>query len=116
MPLNLKISEYLRSGCILSAGEDNFWLGWGDVSRSAQPQKAGISIYAPDFFLEDAQPWWSFSSTSKCSRHQLIELLSQDSRVELAQDLQWIQPTIQSFKSAFLDLQERFLNGTLEKG
>ncbi len=112
----------------------DFWIGWGQVSRTAEgPKEIGSSrnsssggwFYAPDFFLEDPRPWWSFSSGARVSRQRLLEILEQAaSQLNLDRSEpagasvrapgSEVDPRL--FSEIFVDLKSRLERGELTKG
>jgi len=109
--------EFLRSGCLLTPSQENFILGWGDILRTDRPVVGKLSIYAPDFFLKDARPWWVYSNQLTVSRSELsrsLRVFLADSK-DFFSELKWELPKFENFEAAFLDLQSLFKAGTLKK-
>lgn len=123
--MKLDCFEFLKSGCILSvqAGSDQLQVGWGTPVRSSFPYKtglargeeAGVSIYAPDFFLTDPQPWWNFPCSTQMTRTELLEQM----RLSVSRSCFHLpkgeRPSFESFREVFHELQGLFRDRTLKK-
>jgi menaquinone-specific isochorismate synthase len=111
----------LSSGCIVpvepesSAGEA--WLGWGAARRVADPEPGRLSVYAPDFFLREARPWWVFESSRRVPLAELNAALRAASPgprpTEAA--ITWEPARFADFEALFADLQRRIRAGELAK-
>ncbi|MEO5970496.1 MAG: chorismate-binding protein [Bdellovibrionia bacterium] len=117
-PLRPHINELLQSGCILSSGSNEFWVGWGKSIKGSRPavglSSGEISLYTPDFFLKDPGPWSIFPCSCKLTRAELSTLLSGAPKCpDLS--IEWKEAELQEFRLAFLDLQQKFEGGTLRK-
>ena len=143
------IREFLESGCIVpppqiastlkrpnetpvagsSAIAHSWVLGWGGFERSARPQSEGCSLYVPDFFLEDPQPWVRFQFNQTLTHAHLVSALEtflihfhQDLNLNIDLDLNhqapyfsWETPRRDFFESGFLEIQQQILHGDLKK-
>lgn len=76
-PLPLKLHNLLAGGCLFPIFPDKFLLGYGQPQRTATPPPEHFSLYAPDFFLEDPYPWWSFPNHQLVTQQAAISLLAQ---------------------------------------
>ncbi len=113
-----EIKKFLNSGCLISSpSSDEITIGWGSVERTQSSLKAlqekRISIYAPDFFLEDQAPWWVFENFVSCSRAELLEALK--SLVQSFCPIQWSQVDFDSFQETFYDIKKKLKEGLLKK-
>ncbi len=94
----------------------------GGLRRSAAPQPGGFSVYAPDFFLDNPQPWLLPQDSAD---PQAVQVLAADT---LAAGLapfaaaspsssmfDWTPPLLAEFDEAFRDLQAHFRAGSLRK-
>jgi menaquinone-specific isochorismate synthase len=110
--------EFLQSGCILSAGSNEYWLGWGTSVKISAPASDGFSLYAPDFFLKNSTPWNVFPYFSKVSHEELTALLLSQGLGELEgvnSPVVWKSAEFEGFSLAFQDLQQKFKTGILKK-
>jgi len=94
----------------------------GGLCRSARPQPAGYSFYAPDFFLDNSQPWLlpedpaDLKGVQQFSAQELIARLAQDEdALPPADARQWHGPKRSEFDQDFGDLQAHFQAGKLRK-
>lgn len=109
---------------------------WGELSWREEPHKTDPTFYAPDFFLESAQPWlggqyWQvvgaeefYSSLLKLTqvKAELVEegvgeeRGPQESFVHVAsKGLFWEEPTRSEFDRYMQDIRQAFAEGTLSK-
>jgi menaquinone-specific isochorismate synthase len=132
--LTLNIHQFLSTGFLFQSGfqlpSETFWIGWKNTNhpldfRVHQPKSGCVSIFAPDFFLEDPKPWWCFSEYLRVNRTDLIQelksfLLNESSSSE---DLNFFppspngvtQPSFDQFSKTFHELQNEFQVGNLIK-
>ncbi len=94
----------------------------GGLRRSAAPQPAGYSFYAPDFFLDSPQPWLlpedpaGLEGVQQFSAQELIARLAPSADASLPADAQqWHGPERMEFDQDFGNLQARFRAGDLRK-
>lgn len=94
----------------------------GSLCRSAAPQPAGFSFYAPDFFLDNPQPWLLPQDAHGLPRVQTLSAEEVTARLAPfagafpdADTRQWTPPLRAEFDQAFQDLQARFRAGELRK-
>jgi menaquinone-specific isochorismate synthase len=124
------INELLQSGCILSSGSNEFWIGWGRSIKGSRPAagllSGELSLYAPDFFLKDPAPWSVFPHSCKLTRAELstllLALLTKDGTELKCTDpatlwpaIVWKEAELEEFRLAFHDLEGQFERGTLRK-
>ena len=102
--------------------QDLFRIGWGDSQLSSTPLRGqGFSVYVPDFFLKNAQPWVTFQQTLEVSLATLSSSLERylvQFGVPLssaAPSLNWEFPAYSSFKRVFEGIQEQISQGVLKK-
>lgn len=94
----------------------------GGLRRSAAPQPAGYSFYAPDFFLDSPQPWLlpedpaDLEGVQTLSAQELSAQLAPSADAALPVDArQWHGPKRSEFDQDFGDLQAHFQAGKLRK-
>lgn len=105
-------SKFYQSGIICPWFDDHWIVGHSLVAKDSSPRKGCWSFYAPDFFLEDPRPWWSFQSVKCIERDQLevpVAIMCRDkNRV-------WEVPDWRSFAFSFGQLQELLVKKEIEK-
>ncbi len=132
--LELQMTLFLELGGLIALPSrpgfaEDLWVGWGDVFRSEEgPQGLGARggwFYAPDFFLHDKKPWWTFSNGLRISRQLFLEILERElarigsngPEVTTGSPLisaQEVDPRV--FSEVFSDLKCRISKGPLTKG
>ena len=103
--------EFLRSGAILGLPSGEILVGWGVPQYGSIPQAKELNFYAPDFFLNQIQPWICFSHWKECTVNELSTLLTFS---ELS-PIHWQISYKNLFDQAFVQLQQNFQSGKLEK-
>lgn len=117
----LPINQILKCGCLYSSGTDDVWVGWStqEMKKLANPERGGLQVYAPDFFLEDPHPWWSFPESEKISRGKLIELLQgwlqRQGDPGWSRTWNWKPADHSHFRDTLIHLKELFRSGFLKK-
>lgn len=107
---NFDLDAFLRQGAIV-ADSSGCQVFWGDTQRSShQPEK--IAVYAPDFFMENREPWYLFSD------HRFFNV--QKFRTELpnaAEDVfcTWDSPSRDDFADQFQQIKYWIERGELTK-
>lgn len=99
-----------------------FWMTRGLLARASGPRFGAFSFYAPDFFLDDAQPWIVSGGEDTADwvgeyEPAALERLGRLSGgIELpAEGLAWMPPSRLFFEECFADLQREFEAGQLAK-
>ena len=136
-----QIRELLESGCIVPPAErisvlnhstegsrskdlireDSWIVGWGHVKRSSAPEDDTVSIYTPDFFLEESNPWASFQFIQTLSRVELLQeletfLVHLGCRIDQSSPyFLWESPRFKDFEKVFTGIQEQISQGILKK-
>jgi menaquinone-specific isochorismate synthase len=85
-------------------------VAWG-LCRATTPD-APIAFYAPDFFLEDAAPWWIPASAVVLERDELLALVPEESAPA---PLPWSEPSEACFREAFAEVRRWFESEGLRK-
>ena len=104
--------DFLKSGCVLSSGLGRTWVGWGAVQRTTVAIDGRLSIYAPDFLLEEARPWLVYENATEIAAAEIaigLETFYDEDPIH------WQGPAIESFAPAFADVQAKIADGTLLK-
>jgi menaquinone-specific isochorismate synthase len=101
------IFNLLQAGCILSNGPNDLWIGWEDSPcRNSTPLPGKLNVFAPDFFLKDSKPWWSFKNYQKISRSELLQGILTETLSQLdAPKALWTGPDLEKFHAEFSDLK-----------
>lgn len=111
--------EWLDNGCVVplesQSAEPVVWVGWGGSRRAAEPEAGHLSVYAPDFFLGDAEPWRVYSCSSRIAIGELSRLLAAERAEPSDGPLAWAEPDFSTFERLFADLQRRIRAGDLKK-
>lgn len=104
--------QFLKSGCMLSAGDGRVWLGSGTPIRSAQPIDGALSLYAPDFLLESPNPWLVYEDARRAPSDEIARHLD---AVPGNGAITWNPADRSAFADAFADVQARIAAGELLK-
>lgn len=107
------LEEFLRSGCIFPSRSNRVWVGWGDAKRSTFPIESRLSVFAPDFLLDEPHPWHAFGGGMEMSFEELAEVLSEE--LPPQPNVVWQEPDRRPFEAAFGDIQTRIAAGELSK-
>lgn len=116
--------EWLGNGCVVpleagpasrSAEPNSVWIGWGAPRRATSPEAGRLSVYAPDFFLRDPEPWRVFPCSSQVPVGALREQLEAEIDDLAPEPYSWTPPELETFERLFTDLQRRISLGELKK-
>ena len=110
MPEEAQVRAFLERGAVMAWSEDRWIIGWGEAERSAQPDKARPSFYAPDFFLRDGNPWRIYPHAAAVSPDGLAQLLRRN-----ATRRSWHSFDEKKFAAAFGKAKQALRNGRLRK-
>ncbi len=105
-------SHFLNSGTIFSLPTGELWLAWelkGQQSHAPADQKA---IYAPDFFLEEPLPWYTWVHWSKWDREKLLRELPP---LPAQPEISWDPIHKKAFHETFHRSMEQILAGKIQK-
>ena len=109
----------MRAGCIVpletQSAEPVVWVGWGNARRSADPEAGHLSVYAPDFFLTDAEPWIVYDCSRRIALPELNASVAAACGDTPAAPFAWAAPDFAMFQRLFADLQRRIERGDLKK-
>jgi isochorismate synthase EntC len=127
--MSFSIAEFLKTGWLLSIDSERILLGWGQLREFAEPPKlatgapSGCVVYAPDFYLNDRNPWkisehWALVSRAELraklkSNPGLAESSGATPDDELA--FTWDEPAETGFAGIWGRIQEGFQNRGLLK-
>lgn len=123
------LEEFLHSGAILQESSTSWLVFWGDYSWSKSPSASQPSLYAPDFFMKNENPWLNFNSFSKISSSELQKILEgrkDGEKISLKQLQQqweemnslswnWREPNKSEFEQEFNQFKELFQSSQLKK-
>lgn len=108
------VSDFLRSGAIVSVSADRLLLGWGQ-GRFLAAEELDLSepaFYVSDFFLETRRPWIQYEGWTEMSIQSLTEALGV---VLPGCTCDWNLLHPEHFSRAFDQLQVRFQQQELQK-
>jgi menaquinone-specific isochorismate synthase len=108
------IRSFLESGSIVSSNDTMAWVGWGEANRSARASERRLSVFAPDFMLEDREPWTLYEFGAEIEIESLIQALAPFDRAPV-ESFEWNQPSREPFAREFEDLQRLIVAGVLSK-
>ena len=103
---------FLKSGCLLTDGDGKVWVGCGAVRRTSSPLEGCLSVYAPDFLLNDPAPWLIYELGFEIATNELCLLLD---AVAGGRSAVWQEPDQAEFARSFEDVQIRIRDGHLLK-
>lgn len=110
----LPLTEFYKSGAIISLNSKEIKLGWGKRTWNSAPlPDVDSNWYAPDFFLHEPYPWFVHEHTLEISLEDLSKLLK--TKHKFSKPL-WNQPHEKTFREGCLDLQNSIRSGSLRKG
>ncbi len=109
-----EVKEFLRSGALMGMGLDNCLVAWGRPQRSAKPSGQPGEFYVPDFFLEEKNPWVTFTEMVVAKRAHLYEQLS-DLANQPHLDLHWRDPELSEFQVKFEMVQQAIAQNEIRK-
>lgn len=76
VPQAADIRALLQSGAVFAWSQDHWLIAWGQPEKRASADPARPSFYAPDFFLEDPQPWRVYPQSASVSPDGLAQMLA----------------------------------------
>lgn len=108
-----KVKEFLRSGALLQSTQDEFCLAWGPGVWSSSAPGGTPAFFIPDFFLEEAKPWWQSPNHLTICRDELITLLK--TVAQPSEAWEWSEPEARDFSQIMGKIRKKMLRGHLEK-
>ena len=108
---DVDLRSFLQKGTLVS-DHSHVWIGWGEPRRSQEPDPLRLSIYAPDFFLADPQPWFIFDAYANLDRQEFAEILAEHAAEP---HVEWQTSPMADVAAAFVDIQARIARGELTK-
>ncbi len=112
------VESWLDQGCLLGLTSALFYVGWGVPKRQSRPDESLPSLYAPDFYLEDEDPWWIFPNYVVLPKEELLHLLRALPKAKGAKhpsEWQWAEPRQRDFATQFNAIKKEFETGAVEK-
>lgn len=117
------IKEWLACGAIINSDNDgNLLLGFGPRRWLERPQNLNQTLfYFPDFFLQNATPWFEHEFTIQITKQELLKALFALKSSEKSLDSvsastpKWDAPYQPLFQKTFKDLQQKFKVNELKK-
>lgn len=105
-----QIRSFLQCGALCAWSDDRWIIAWGEAEKSAAPDPAKPSFYAPDFYLTDPLPWRVYPQAAAVSPDTLGQQLGAE-----AAPRTWRAFDEARFASAFDEAQSAFARGELFK-
>ncbi len=97
--------SFLECGVLVDAGDKRCIVGWG---KRTWKKTGDISFYAPDFFLETEEPWFTHEHTAIYRFDELLALLKPNA---FQCSIKWTNAAKSTFNTAF----NSFRSGPLQK-
>lgn len=103
---------YSKGLAIMRAGNERYTVGVGPFDERASAPDSGIAFYCNDFILSDSKPWKIPA--------EVFEVESLDSLAGLGLlsdelDLDWEELNTSGFASVFTEINEKIIQGVIEK-
>ena len=99
-----------QAGALFAWTADRWIIAWGQPKKSARPDPARASFYAPDFYLQDAEPWRIFPETAAVSPDALARLIDESTPART-----WRAFDPAAYAKAFEETQTAIRRGALRK-
>jgi menaquinone-specific isochorismate synthase len=125
------VPEFLKNGWLLSYGPHDVLVGWGPLREVDGPTETSgtCTLYAPDFYLRQSQPWLVSPNWAIVNRNLLISLVmnvtgtnvnaniasDQASQPERVQEFQWVEPDRLGFEAQFKEIRRGMSERGLKK-
>lgn len=109
-----ELAAWLESGALVAWG-DHFLL-MSELSESSPESSA--TLYAPDFFMENKNPWFFYKKSFFLRGEDLLGLLKTHEPLGPAKGgarLEWEEPSYEYFKSRFQKIKAEIQKGELKK-
>lgn len=106
-------TSWFQQGSILSWGEGEFHLGYGELNELPKGTVRENLFYATDFDLSERKPWKEFLKIKSLSFEDLTHFL--DPFPDESLFWEWTPPSYEKFQASFLGIQEEIKKGFLEK-
>lgn len=117
----INVSKWLESGAIFKLSPNQYVLSYELESKLSSP-KSDFSYFAPDFYLQDDNPWYIFKFNQYLTLNELSTLLENYLKTHsLALEktrnnlTQWQEPDFNAFKKTFLSIKELIDRGVVNK-
>jgi menaquinone-specific isochorismate synthase len=105
-----QVRSFLQCGAAFAWSDDRWIIGWGAPEKSARPDPARPSFYAPDFFLTDPRPWLVYPQAAAVSPDGLAQHFGGETRPRV-----WREFDPAAFAAAFARVGEALGCGELHK-
>ncbi len=107
--------KFLENGWIVALEDGRFAVGWGAGSWQeaprVSPRSRTIALFAPDFYMTQARPWWVSEGTAVVSAGGLARALAAGRVCESHLRTSWREPEFARFAAVFRALQGEFRAG-----
>lgn len=110
VPSAENIRAFLQCGALFAWSDDRWIIAWGAPEKSAAPRAGHPCFYAPDFLLEDPEPWRIYAQAAAVSPDGLAQQLgaATGSRV-------WRSFDADAFAATFREVRDAVQRGELGK-
>lgn len=104
------VQSLRQAGALFAWTADRWIMAWGTPEKCARPDRERASFYAPDFYLQDPEPWRIFPETAVVSPDALARLIetSVPQRV-------WQPFDREAYATSFAEAQTAIRRGALRK-
>jgi menaquinone-specific isochorismate synthase len=100
MPQSMDIEKFLTSGFLIGISPDKVMMGFGPKKTKSSADLAAPHLYAPDFFLEQKNPWHSYETVQVVLRSELLEKVRSFDKKKLPK-IVWTPAPVKQFRKAF---------------
>jgi menaquinone-specific isochorismate synthase len=104
------VQSLRQAGALFAWTADRWIIAWGTPEKSARPDRERASFYAPDFYLQDPEPWRIFPETAVVSPDALARLIETSVAPRV-----WQPFDREAYAASFADAQKAIQRGALRK-
>ena len=107
---------FLSSGCLFALNSTELFIGWGGFKKTSLSEDG--SIYAPDFYMTDENPWFKPRFSEVVKREFFTRHLLPKMALEVKpnrQGFQWVEPAREGFEQQVEVIRRHFASGRLQK-
>jgi menaquinone-specific isochorismate synthase len=104
------VPSLLQAGALFAWSADRWIIAWGTPDKAARPAHDRASFYAPDFYLQDPEPWRIFPDTAVVSPDALARLIETSAPQRV-----WQPFDREAYATSFAEAQKAIQRGALRK-